>query len=202
MHPDRHRRPRRSGALRASTERGPASLPHVAPESRGRGRILRQRQDVLDMDSACDPRVGPTPSGLVVATGRGDGCSRIRFPLLRRGPGYAATNRRRCAPCSGRADRRTESAPHRRAAHLEPSTANTGLDVRGGLADDPQDVTGGRLLLERLGHLGMRLSVSARFFSCSSVNRRTFSMAMTAWLAKVLSNSNLCLRERADLGSR
>jgi hypothetical protein len=28
-------------------------------------------------------------------------------------------------------------------------------------------------------------SVSARFFSCNSVSSRTFSIAMTAWLAKV-----------------
>ena len=28
-------------------------------------------------------------------------------------------------------------------------------------------------------------SVTARFFSCSSVNRRTFSIAITAWSAKV-----------------
>ncbi len=32
-------------------------------------------------------------------------------------------------------------------------------------------------------------SVSARFFCCSSVNRRTFSMAMTAWSAKVWSRA-------------
>jgi hypothetical protein len=39
-------------------------------------------------------------------------------------------------------------------------------------------------------------SVSARFFSCSSVNSRTFWMAITAWSAKVLSNS-ICLCESA-----
>ena len=31
--------------------------------------------------------------------------------------------------------------------------------------------------------------VSSRLLACSSVNRRTFSMAMTAWSAKVFSSS-------------
>ncbi len=34
--------------------------------------------------------------------------------------------------------------------------------------------------------------VSASFFCCNSVNNRTFSIAMTAWLAKVATNS-ICL---------
>ena len=34
--------------------------------------------------------------------------------------------------------------------------------------------------------------VTARFFSAAPVNRRTFSMAMTAWSAKVVTNS-ICL---------
>ncbi len=53
------------------------------------------------------------------------------------------------------------------------------LDGRRGAGDDLEDVGGRRLLLQRLAHLGMGLG-SARFFSCSSVKRRTFSMAMTA----------------------
>ena len=49
------------------------------------------------------------------------------------------------------------------------------------LADDPQDLAGRRLLLER--------SVRSRLRASSSLNSRTFSMAMTAWSAKVLSSA-------------
>ena len=44
-------------------------------------------------------------------------------------------------------------------------------------------------------------SVSSRLRVCSSVNRRTFSMAMTAWSAKVWSSAICCVGERAELGA-
>ena len=40
-------------------------------------------------------------------------------------------------------------------------------------------------------------SVSWRLRSCNSLNSRTFSMAITAWSAKVFSKRDLLVRERA-----
>src|SRR4029453_13462778 len=62
------------------------------------------------------------------------------------------------------------------------------LHVRRRLANDAQDLGRGRLLFEGLGHLRVGLRKSLGFFSCNSVNRRTFSIAMTAWSAKVWSS--------------
>jgi hypothetical protein len=59
-----------------------------------------------------------------------------------------------------------------------------GLDVGGRATDHTKDLARRGLLIERLGYLGMRLR-ERRFFRCSSVSRRTFSMAMTAWSANV-----------------
>ena len=74
-----------------------------------------------------------------------------------------------------------------------------GLDVGWRAADHPEDLARGGLLLQRLGHLRVGL-VSARFFSSSSVNSRTFSIAITAWSAKV-SQSAICLSVNGS-GSR
>src|SRR5262245_49712848 len=52
----------------------------------------------------------------------------------------------------------------------------------------PEDLGRGDLLLECLGHLCMGFgegAVRERFFSCSFLHSRTFSIAMTAWSAKV-----------------
>ena len=61
------------------------------------------------------------------------------------------------------------------------------LEVGRRARDHAQDLGGRRLLLEGL--------VSSRFRASSSLNRRTFSMAMTAWLANV-SRSAICLAEK------
>ena len=55
------------------------------------------------------------------------------------------------------------------------------LDIRLRAADDAQDVAGRGLLSSAV--------VSSRLLACSSVNRRTFSIAMTAWSAKVCSSA-------------
>ena len=55
------------------------------------------------------------------------------------------------------------------------------LDVGRRARDDAQDLAGRRLLLQRLGEVAVAAS--------SSVNSRTFSMAITAWSANVLSRS-------------
>ena len=60
------------------------------------------------------------------------------------------------------------------------------LEVGRRARDHPQDLGRRRLLLQRL--------VSSRFRASSSVNSRTFSIAMTAWSAKV-SRSAICLSE-------
>ena len=59
-----------------------------------------------------------------------------------------------------------------------------GLDVGRRSRDHPQDLAGRGLLLERFGQVALRVS--------SSLNRRTFSMAITAWSAKVCSSSICC----------
>ena len=55
------------------------------------------------------------------------------------------------------------------------------LDIRGGAADHPEDLARRRLLLEGL--------VEVRVPRSSSGNSRTFSMAITAWSAKVWSRA-------------
>ena len=57
------------------------------------------------------------------------------------------------------------------------------LKIKGRTADDFQNFAGRRLLLQRFGQSRLR--------SCNSLNSRTFSMAMTAWSAKV-SSSAIC----------
>ena len=51
------------------------------------------------------------------------------------------------------------------------------LQVDRRAADDLQDLGGRGLLLQRLGQLAVR--------ACTSSNSRTFSIAITAWSAKV-----------------
>ena len=58
------------------------------------------------------------------------------------------------------------------------------LQFAGRTADDLEHLGGGRLLLQRLGKLAVR--------ACTSSNRRTFSIAITAWSAKVVTSS-ICL---------
>ena len=75
------------------------------------------------------------------------------------------------------------SAPHRRAAE-STSVCRTGLKIEGRAADDLEHVGRRRLLLQRLAR-------ARRVRACTSSNRRTFSMAMTAWSAKVLQQLDL-----------
>ena len=75
-----------------------------------------------------------------------------------------------------RTDRRRRAAPHSRTA-LSSDGVEDRLDVGRRARDHPQDLGRGRLLLQRLFR--------------SRLNRRTFSMAMTAWAAKV-SRSAIC----------
>ena len=76
-----------------------------------------------------------------------------------------------------RAARRCASAaPQKRSAALA-TASSTGCTSVGDCEITPQDLGGGGLLLQRLA---------------SSVNSRTFSMAITAWAAKVSSSSICC----------
>ena len=58
------------------------------------------------------------------------------------------------------------------------------LQIKGRAADDLKHVCGGSLLLERLA--------KSRVRACTSSNSRTFSIAITAWSAKVVTSS-ICL---------
>ena len=58
------------------------------------------------------------------------------------------------------------------------------LQVGRRAADDAENLAGRGLLLQRLGQLALR--------ACSSSNSRTFSIAITAWSAKVVTSS-ICL---------
>ena len=78
------------------------------------------------------------------------------------------------------------SCRSQRRTALATIVSKTGCTSVGELADDAQNLAGGRLLLERL--------VSSRFRVSSSLNRRTFSMAITAWSANVWSRS-MCFSE-------
>ena len=66
-----------------------------------------------------------------------------------------------------------------------------GLQVEGRAADDLEHVGGGGLLLQGFGQI-----VSA---CCTSSNSRIFSIAITAWSAKVGSEFNLFLSEWFNL---
>ena len=82
-------------------------------------------------------------------------------------------------------------------AELAPRSQRSSRRPAGGRSassDHPQDLAGRRLLLERL--------VSSRFRASSSLNSRTFSMAITAWSAKVFSSCDLLVGERPGLGAR
>ena len=67
------------------------------------------------------------------------------------------------------------------------------LHVRGRAADDAEHLGRCRLMLQGLAQFRIALA--------SSLNSRTFSMAMTAWSAKVSSSCDLLIRKRTDLGS-
>ena len=62
-----------------------------------------------------------------------------------------------------------------------------GLQLAGRTADDLQHVGGRGLLLED--------SVSSLVRACTSSNRRTFSIAITAWSAKVVTKFDLLVGE-------
>ena len=65
------------------------------------------------------------------------------------------------------------------------------LHVRRRAADDAEHFRGCRLMLQRLAQF--------RVAFLSSLNNRTFSIAMTAWSAKVLSSADLLLRRTDGL---
>ena len=98
------------------------------------------------------------------------------------------------APCMGRDV--ASSSPSKRETSRRSRLAEArgalddgvedGLEVGRRARDDPQDLGRRRLLLQRLGQLRV---VRA---SSQLLNSRTFSMAMTAWSAKV-SSSAICL---------
>ena len=67
---------------------------------------------------------------------------------------------------------------------------NTGSSSPGELRDDLQHLRGRRLLLQRLGQIAVR--------ACTSSNSRTFSIAITAWSAKVVDQLDLLVGERLD----
>ena len=75
------------------------------------------------------------------------------------------------------------SASHSRAADFD-ERIEYGLQIEGRAADDLEHVGGGGLLLQRLAQLAVR--------ACTSSNSRVFSMAITAWSAKVVTSS-ICL---------
>ena len=79
-------------------------------------------------------------------------------------------------------------APHTRAA-FSATASMTGWRSVGELADDPQDLA--------VAVCCSRASVSSRFRASSSLKSRTFSMAITAWSAKVSSSAICCVRKRA-----
>ena len=66
-----------------------------------------------------------------------------------------------------------------------------GLQIEGRAADHLEHVGGGGLLLQRFGQI-----VGA---CCTSSNSRTFSIAITAWSAKVGSEVDLLLSEWSQL---
>ena len=70
----------------------------------------------------------------------------------------------------------TSCASQRRAA-LSATASKTGWVSVGELLMTLQNLGGGGLLLEGLGDLALR--------ACSSLNSRTFSIAITAWAANV-----------------
>ena len=65
------------------------------------------------------------------------------------------------------------------------------LHVRRRAADDAEHLGRCRLMLQGLAQFCIALS--------ELLNRRTFSIAMTAWSAKVLSQSDLLVGERSNL---
>src|SRR5262249_2366939 len=66
-----------------------------------------------------------------------------------------------------------------------------GLHVRRRPADDAKHLGGGRLMLQRLTQFRVT-GFEICSFMLSSWNRRTFSMAITAWSAKIFSRA-ICL---------
>ena len=80
------------------------------------------------------------------------------------------------------------SASHRRAADSDQRIKNR-LKIEGRTADDLQNVGCRGLLLERL-------PTALRVRACTSSNSRTFSIAITAWSAKVCDELDLLFGER------
>ena len=96
----------------------------------------------------------------------------------------AATRRSVSAP--SHADITCASAP-RIAARALRNRIQYRLQIRWRAADDAQDFAGRRLLLQRFGERLVPF--------LSSLNSRTFSIAITAWSAKVLSSVDLLVGE-------
>ena len=67
------------------------------------------------------------------------------------------------------------------------------LQIEGRAADDLEHLGGGGLLLQQLG--------SSRVRTCTSSNSRTFSIAITAWSAKVVTSS-ICLSVNGRTSNR
>ncbi len=103
-----------------------------------------------------------------------------RSPIaIDRRSGPCRATRRRCSP--SRRQIAEFVAPQTRAA-FSTTASHDRLEIGRRARDHPQDLGRGRLLLQRLGHL--RWPVSD--VPAAPVNSRTFSMAMTAWSAKVV----------------
>ena len=83
----------------------------------------------------------------------------------------------------------SSSAPQSRAAGLERACRGLVRRSRCRAADDCLQHFAGR------GLLFQRLAVSSRVRACTSSNNRVFSMAMTAWSAKVVQESDLSFAE-------
>ena len=113
-----------------------------------------------------------------------------KVPPIDKAPGKgpcAATNRR---DSPSRRKIETSLAPQSRAA-LSATTSITGWRSVGELE-----------MTRRISAVAVccsRASVSSRFRASSSVNSRTFSIAITAWSAKVFSELDLLVREGLDL---
>ena len=138
--------------------------------------------------SACTSEIWTTlrcriarPVAVSSSAGRG------RAPRSAASPSGVRPDRRRSAPFSVNRTTKQNSPSHR--CWRSGRACRTPAGRRSATGDDPQDLGRRRLLLQA--------SVSSRLRASSSWNRRTFSMAMTAWSAKVWSRATCRVRERA-----
>ena len=129
-----HRHARgRSGA--SAPRRSPSAYVGIAPRRRG--------------CATTAPRGWPGPS-----RPRGVGQRMHAAPGPRGRPARVAVARRHAMQLAVDAERRADVAPHSRAA-LSTIVVEHRLDVGRRAADDPQDLAGRRLLLERLGEIAV-----------------------------------------------